>query len=372
MKQVQLTKRQKLFIELLRLAVDGHRRSLSYSPSPADWAWLFSESRRQAVVGVMYAAVERLPAAQRPPREVLLPWYAVVERVKLRNEQLNAEATRVCLTLSREGLNNVLLKGQGGALYYPQPLLRQPGDIDLWILASRQRIMEHAQKGGENKVHTTWLHTVFNDSPLTEVEAHFMPSYRYNPFRHSVMNGIFDQMAAAQLAHKVALIDNAPSQVNTPTTAFNRLYLLAHIYRHFFGEGIGVRQLMDYYYCLRQGLTDAEARAMRRRLKRMGMTRFARATMYVIQQLFGLPVQYMPLMPDKREGTLLLSEVLLAGNFGQHDVRYAELSSQRRFSRFVAKSCRNINFLVHYPGEVLFDVPFRLCHYVWRWGRGYL
>lgn len=372
MKQVQLTKRQDLFIELLRLAVDEHRRSLSYSPSPADWAWLFSESRRQAVVGVMYAAVERLLAAQRPPREVLLPWYAMVERVKLRNEQLNAEATRVCLTLSREGLDCVLLKGQGVALYYPQPLLRQPGDIDLWILASRQRIMEHTQKGREHKVHTTWLHTVFDESSLTEVEAHFMPSYRYNPFRHGAMNSVFKQMAAAQLSHQVALTANESARVSAPTTAFNRVYLLAHIYRHFFGEGIGVRQLMDYYYCLRQGMTEAEARTMRRQLKRMGMTRFASATMYVMQQLFGLPVQYMPLMPDKREGILLLNEVLLAGNFGQHDVRYAELSSQRRFSRFVAKSRRNINFLVHYPGEVLFDVPFRLCHYVWRWGRGYL
>lgn len=372
MKQVRLTKRQELFVELLQLAVDEQRQRLTYSPSPADWAWLFSESRRQAVVGVMYAAVERLPAVQRPLREVLLPWYAMVERVKQRNEQLNAETIRVCHALRSEGLNSVLLKGQGVALYYPQPLLRQPGDIDLWVLASRQRIMEHAQKGRGHRIHTTWLHTVFDESSLTEVEAHFMPSYRYNPFRHGAMNSVFKRMAAAQLSHQVALTANESAQVSLPTMAFNRVYLLAHIYRHFFGEGIGVRQLMDYYYCLRQGMTESEARTMRRQLKRMGMTRFARATMYVMQQLFGLPVQYMPLMPDKREGTLLLNEVLLAGNFGQHDVRYGSLSSESRLSRFVAKSRRNFTFLVHYPGEVLFDVPFRLCHYVWRWGRGYL
>lgn len=372
MKQVRLTKRQEQFIELLRLAVaEGNVVSLSSSPSAADWGWLFNESRRQAVVGVMYAAIECLPVEQRPHREVLLPWYAIVQKVKMRNEQLNAEATRVCNALCREGLNSVLLKGQGVALYYPQPFLRQPGDIDLWVLANRPSIMQHAQRTA-SKVHTTWLHTVFNESSLTEVEAHFMPSYRYNPFRHRAMNHVFAQMAAAQLAHKVSLTPNSTAVVSTPTTAFNRVYLLAHIYRHFFGEGIGVRQLMDYYYCLRQGMTEAEAKTMRQQLKRMGMTRFARATMYVMQRLFGLPTTNMPLLPDKHEGTLLLNEVLLAGNFGRHDARYESLASHSRFNRFVAKSQRNLNFLVHYPGEVLFDVPFRLCHYVWRWSRGYL
>ena len=33
-----------------------------------------------------------------------------------------------------------------------------------------------------------------------------------------------------------------------PTTAFNVIYQLTHLYHHFFDEGIGMRQIIDYYY----------------------------------------------------------------------------------------------------------------------------
>lgn len=85
-----------------------------------------------------------------------------------------------------------------------------------------------------------------------------------------------------------------------PTAAFNRVYILVHIYRHLFGEGIGLRQLMDYYYVLRQGCTEQEREATVNVLKDLGMWRFVGAVMYVMQEVFGLPQENMLAEPDER------------------------------------------------------------------------
>ena len=94
--------------------------------------------------------------------------------------------------------------------------------------------------------------------------------------------------------------------------------------------------------------------------------------MYVMRTLLQLPDQYLYAMPDARLGKMLLREVMLAGNFGQHDQRYAQLNSSKRLARFWAKTRRNVSFVCYYPGEVLFDVPFRMWHYAWRKLHGYL
>ena len=362
----------RLFVELLRLSLHLQKgQALNRVPTDGEWRKLFGECRRHSLVAMMYEAVACLPAVQRPPRDVLLPWYALTERVKRQNALLNTEAARVCAQLERDGLPNVLLKGQGVALLYPRPELRMPGDIDLWIAAGRQTMMRYVRNKGW-RVHTTLLHTEFPMSEVTEVEAHFMPSYRYNPLRHWQMCRLFESIKDEQLQHKVPLESCGNTLVSVPTAAFNRVYLLAHIYRHFFGEGIGLRQLVDYYYCLHKGFSAGETERTVCWLKQMGLYRFACAMMYVMHTLFQLPDQYLYAVPDERLGRRLLREVMLAGNFGQQDQRYALLNSSNRFARFWAKTRRNVSFLRDYPGEVLFDVPFRMWHYVWRKLHGYL
>ena len=45
----------------------------------------------------------------------------------------------------------------------------------------------------------------------------------------------------------MSLPDGA-GDIAVPTTAFNVIYQLTHLYHHFFDEGIGMRQIIDYYY----------------------------------------------------------------------------------------------------------------------------
>ena len=137
----------------------------------------------------------------------------------------------------------------------------------------------------------------------------------------------------------------------------NRVYLLVHIYRHLFDEGIGLRQLLDYHFVLRQPCSEAEREEAVRCLERLHLKRFAGAVMYVLQTVFGLEDEHLLVPPSSGRGQRLLAEIMKAGNFGQHDERMVS---------------RNMGFLTDYPGEVLWSPLFKIWHYAWRSHHGYL
>ena len=137
-------------------------------------------------------------------------------------------------------------KGQGNALMYPNPYSRTPGDIDVWIDASRERIMEYAQKKFElgDEIRLQHLETSLDGVP---VELHFFPCSMNNPIYHARLQKWFRRYADLQCSHIVGLPDGA-GDIAIPTTAFNVIYQLTHLYHHFFDEGIGMRQIIDYYH----------------------------------------------------------------------------------------------------------------------------
>ena len=154
-------------------------------------------------------------------------------------------------------------------------------------------------------------------------------------------------------------------KVHTPTAAFNRVYILSHIYRHLFDEGVGLRQLMDYYYVLRQGFTETERQETITILKQFKMERFAEAVIWVLQEVFGLEAKYMLTTPNEREGKFLLDEIMMAGNFGHYDPRIIRSQDERLFTRFVRRTIRNLRFLRSYPSEVIWSPIFKIIQRIW-------
>ena len=163
-------------------------------------------------------------------------------------------------------------------------------------------------------------------------------------------------------------LDSKQATLPTPNNAFNRIYILVHIYRHLFAEGIGLKQLLDYYFVLQQGFTEVEREETLRTLRSLGMMRFTRAVMWVLQEVYGLPDRYLLTSPDEEEGRFLLSEILLAGNFGQHDERLQRAEGEGTFRWGLRKVMRNFRFVRSYPSEVLWSPLFKVWHLFWRMG----
>jgi hypothetical protein len=142
--------------------------------------------------------------------------------------------------------------------------------------------------------------------------------------------------------------------------------VLQHIYRHYFGEGIGLRQLLDYYYVLLKGGTEESKQRTLNLFERTGMTKFVGATMWVLQQVFGMEDQYLLCAPHEKAGKQLIDEVMLAGNFGKYDTRIDKKNHHKLLPRVYNYIKRNIRFVTGYPKEILFEIPMRTYMYVWK------
>ena len=230
----------------------GYKRNISNVVAGMDWQKLYSFASKQAILGLCFDGIERL-GKEYPDelrlnpigRELLMTWMGKAQQIRRQNRKVNLVASKLFSMLREDGMRCCVLKGQGNALMYPNPYSRTPGDIDVWIDASRERIMEYAQKKFEleDDIRLQHLETSLDGVP---VELHFFPCSMNNPIYHARLQKWFRRNADLQCSHIVGLPDGA-GDIAIPTTAFNVIYQLTHLYHHFFDEGIGMRQIIDYF-----------------------------------------------------------------------------------------------------------------------------
>ena len=230
----------------------GSKEDMSRVIACMNWQELYSFASKQALLGLCFDGIERLgkeysEELKRNPirRELLMTWMGKAQQIRRQNMKVNAVASKLFSMLREDGLRCCILKGQGNALMYPNPYSRTPGDIDVWIDASRERIMEYASKKFElgDDIRLQHLETSLDGVP---VELHFFPCSMNNPIYHARLQKWFRRNADLQCSHIVGLPDGA-GDIAIPTMAFNVVYQLTHLYHHFFDEGIGMRQIIDYY-----------------------------------------------------------------------------------------------------------------------------
>lgn len=344
------------FFYLIRLSIGTEevRPGMMAALSAQDWLSLWILAKRQAMAGIFFGGIEKLPAEERPPREVLMPWIAVAERVKAANRFLNRRAAEVSARLRADGWRHCILKGQGVATFYPEPLLRQPGDIDVWMMGARRDVLRYLEDRYGRMV-LCYLHADAHGKGAEAVEYHFTPSFATSPFRNRRLQQWFAAQADAQAGHYVDLPEGA-GEIPVPTQAFNEVYMLHHIYRHLFSEGIGLRQVCDYAVLLMRREGTEGTAAM---LRRLGLEDFARGLAWILMSCFHLPESNLYCAPDGRQGRFIFNEIMRSGNFGQYDARFNPLpQGAGKLRRACHKARRNFSFVRSYPGEVVWYLPF--------------
>ena len=230
----------------------GSKEDMSRVVAGINWQELYSFASKQALLGLCFDSIERLgkeypEELKRNPigRELLMNWMGKAQQIRRQNMKVNAVAGKLFSMLREDGMRCCVLKGQGNALMYPNPYSRTPGDIDVWVNASRERIMEYARKKFEleDDIRLQHLETSLDGVP---VELHFFPCSMNNPIYHTRLLKWFKRNADLQCSNVVSLPDGI-GEIAIPTTAFNVVYQLTHLYHHFFDEGVGMRQIIDYY-----------------------------------------------------------------------------------------------------------------------------
>lgn len=350
-----------LFFALIRSGI-GKESKLPGTPSPEQWQELFDMSKKQTLAGITFRGIENLPQEQRPPKNLLLQWYMLCESIKKTNSSLNRKAATISQKFREEGFENSILKGQGIARLYPDPQLRTPGDIDIWLGGGCDKVLRYVRTITPD-CKPTYHHVDFNISGDVDIEIHYRPTWMCNPFINHRLQNYFAAVAKEQFTN-IACTPEGSFPV--ATTQFNRIYILLHIYRHLFFEGIGIRQILDYYFVTTQDITEEEKSEHIRHLKQFGLYKFARAVTYVMQQMFALDEQHMLVTPDSKEGEFLIGEIMAAGNFGQHDTRYTATERGINTARVQDIIRRSLLLFAHYPSETFWDPLFKVWHLLWR------
>lgn len=344
---------EELFFELLRVSV-GKQESLSRVPNEEEWKQLADIANKQFMMGVCFAGVQKLiQKGIAPPRELLLNWATCSEQIKDGNVDKNIKCVKLQNQLRHHGMRSCILKGQGNGMMYEKlaPQLkytRHSGDIDVWAEGDFEHVVRFVlQYQPTNKI--TERHIKFDVFKDTEVEMHFKPDQLIIRNKDRKLQRWLRQEEERQMTHRVAFED---SSLVLPTTDFNMVALLLHTYRHFFRSGVGLRQITDYYALLMTGgMTDAEKEHVKQVVHSFGLDRFASALMWVIGHIFHMDRERMPWAPNEPTGRFLLDEVMMMGNFGKTDKRFANIKVDNYIVRFWRYCSSKMRFLRYFPVE---------------------
>ena len=449
-----MKKQLQIFFDFLRFCI-GSADEIPSSLKEADWKELYAIAKKQCLVGILFDGIKKLPAEHvGMEKELLLHWMAESQMLEKANVRLNDAAIQVSEWFRKKGFRTCILKGQGNALMYPNPYSRTPGDIDIWVEGGDKRVISFVRSISPHEK-ACYHHIEFPSYKGVEVEVHYRPSFLLCFWHNRKLQKYYERVKEEQFSHRVMLGEQG--EIAIPTAEFNLIFQLTHIFSHLMNEGIGLRQLVDYYYVLcdfykvyqksskitpslftlKEGSTshpdpltlrgeggnrptrcseplrskdggpskvspdcagwdrrdaigdmtsattststDTSATAARssfaanssaaidrvqKELKELGLWKFAGGIMYIMQEVFGMPVSRLIVPPNEKYGKFVLNEVLEAGNFGRHDARNRFGRSQ--LGHNLQRVYRDIRLVRYFPAEALCEPLFRTWHFFWR------
>lgn len=356
-------------IHYLRFCLGVERES--QAPDKNEWKNIYDFCLKQSLLGIGYDGLEKLSNSYSIETNIKYQWIGDANQVILRNKLLNQRCIELQEMFAEDGFATIILKGQGNALMYPNPLLRQPGDIDIWVLSKDRnkkfgvnRILEFLNSKIDIKKQIIgYHHVVFPIFDDVEVEVHWRPSWRSSPLYNNRLQKWFRNHSGYT---EIKELPDRKGKIIVPSWEFNVIFQLQHMFLHIFQEGLGLRQVLDYYYLLRSSeKLEMRNEELEMTLKHLGLWKFAGAVMYVLREVFLLEEQYLIAPVDERRGKHMLSEILQSGNFGQYDERNKSLHQKSGIARSLARAKRQLHFLRDYPHETL-CAPYQIYHVIWR------
>ncbi|MDD6803574.1 MAG: nucleotidyltransferase family protein [Prevotellaceae bacterium] len=368
-----------IFFELVQVAIDT-RICLSHTPSADEWGELYKMAKKQSLVGVCFVGVQKLvEQRQELPEMLYFTWLGMAAKIQQRNEVVNRQCVELQKRLSADGFRSYIMKGQYVATLYGEHLaaLRQSGDIDVYLEGGLDKVLAYARTFGEvKKVNELEMSVPVYEDPstnsgqVTEVEFHYRPFIMRNPFKNAKLQKFFDDQSEACFTNRISLENKAESlEIMAPTIVFNLVHQMVHTYHHFITEGVGLRQLMDYYFVI-QASNPEDINKCQKMVESLGLNRFASALMWVLMHVFGLKVEQALWAPCEKDGRLLLDEILMSGNFGHTDERAKDILTSR-WKAFWFVNGKTFHFWRFNHWAWFWSPVWRVYHFCWRKSRGF-
>ena len=312
-----MTEHEKLFFSILRSALWG--TPVEVPEGFSQWSAIMRLANSQALMGL----VGDVLLTRSEIRDTLSPKF--VERLQDipmnsvgMHTQMNNTLQFLVLTLREHGIEPVLLKGQGLSRYYPTPELRQCGDIDIYVGEENYEkaydaILPIVSEIDDKSNIWGWMH--FDASiGAVMIEVHQKADYMHSRknekiYRKYMLNGLHRDLCPVQFGD---------IEVMTPNDTFNAFYVFYHLWRHFSGSGVGLRQFCDWACFLHTHVGKLDLPYLKKMLDDLGFMKPWQVFGCFLVKDLGLPEEEFPFYDKTYLGKVdrVREYVMTAGYFG--------------------------------------------------------
>jgi hypothetical protein len=288
---MEWTATHRAFFALLRAGLWNREPDDECFPlSPEIWKQVYKLAHQQAVQGVVYDGVIHLPNHYFPPKDLLLKWVVSVDAIENRNKRMNQDAGVLYAFFKKNHITLFLMKGQGLAFCYDNPLHRVCGDMD-WSfpekkhfdLANRlikERGIEVEMQPGFSTCYTWRGFLIEHHRRLLDIS---------NPFSY----GYLRRIQQKEYNHSIYLNVNG-QRIPTPSPVLTYLSVNTHIMRHLLAFGITVRQLCDSARVCYAYHDRIEGKALKAIYDKLGIYNWIQRLNQLSVTYLGMPEEYLP------------------------------------------------------------------------------
>lgn len=199
------------------------------------------------------------------PEETVIKYRSMVKQSMLQTLMQVCEAKHLQQKFEQAGIRNQVLKGTILKQLYPSPEMREMSDVDFMLYEeSFEKAEEILTEEGYTKIQEVKHHAVFSKKPYLILEAH------WSLYDKNVDKGQY-------LYYK----DNfraVPVPGTQYTYDFSKedfyVYMIAHMAKHFYENGCGIRNVADIYVYLKTQGSLLDRAYIDGELKKLGLASF--------------------------------------------------------------------------------------------------
>lgn len=343
-----LVTHKKTYLDFIRYCIIPNE-PIPKEVSEIDWEDYMQYCNRQGVIGLVFEGMQK--ADIRIPQAKLFEWIGFSESIKAQNKIVNKRILQIQKFFEEKNCRTCVLKGQANGLMYPNPEVRSPGDIDIWVEGKREDIIKmvlEVTPEAHYSIHHIKL-PIFKD---VSVEVHYRPMYLSNWFKDKILQRYISEIEERQFSNKVPLADG---EIGCLTDDFNAVYQILHMYAHFFSSRNNFKQFIDYYYLLKKGLTEEGKHVCAEKFKELGIEKYASGIMWVMEKVLGLDAALLVIPSNEKIGRLILKESAYFGTYSTNNLKYV-----------LEQLKANLRIVRYFPKDVLISPLFLVWHQWWR------
>jgi len=351
-----MTMNTKAFINLLQCGLWGRKADCSLFTKDTNWETILEMAKQQAVIAITFDGLTMLAEEKWPPEEFRMKWLALVVNIEQQNERVNREVANIFQMTHKEQLHAILLKGQGTATFYQQPLHRQSGDIDLFFPNAFEKSNQLFRNQGCEVANETDKHVDINWNSVL-VENHHKMTHWYNQEVDQKIQEVINQWSEWTPTKRTI----QQTEADIPHPLLNIFYTFLHAYHHFLLMGVGLRQLCDLAILVNYYRDEVDWDLLLHAAESCGYERGIQSFYYVMVKYIGLR----PVIWNGKElfcrygldqrGERFFADCIRGGNFGFYGKYHTKKKKSSKTKQLIAIGHavkRSLQVYHYYPQEI--------------------